>query len=394
MNRADGLVSNTAMYWSESAGSFILAFTANAGGAGGGNQYSNIAASSYANLALNTVNSTAVYVQNGIFWANGVAWSSGSGGGSSVSYYTGSAPPTSGNTVGSQWFDTVTGALFEYEFDGTNYQWVDVSTPVLITSNAVVAFTDNLVANTITADTNGTITVSGNINASGNITSTGFYWANGISILTGISAGGSTYSNANVAAYLVANPDSGTYSNSNVASYLTLNPQSGTYSNSNVASYLTLNPQSGTYSNSNVASYLTLNVPVGTYSNANVSSYLSSGNATIPLQTTVGNGGSTLTFATSGGNGVLDIGGVQTATFSQTSIAVTGGISATSNISAGNISTTGVVSTVNITATGNASLGNIANITITGGANNQFLTTNGNGKVSFTDILHPFLFGM
>jgi len=93
----------------------------------------------------------------------------------------------------------------------------------------------------------GSITV-GNINSSN-----GFFWANGTAYSTG---SGSTYSNSNVAAYLIANPQTGTYSNSNVASYLTANPQTGTYSNSNVASYLTANPQTGTYSNSNVAAYL------------------------------------------------------------------------------------------------------------------------------------------
>ena len=41
-----------------------------------------------------------------------------------------------------------------------------------------------------------------------------------------------------MAAYLVANPQSGTYSNTNVAAYLVANPQSGTYSNTNVATYL------------------------------------------------------------------------------------------------------------------------------------------------------------
>ena len=40
-------------------------------------------------------------------------------------------------------------------------------------------------------------------------------------------SGGSTYSNANVASYLVANPQSGTYSNTNVAAYLTGNITTG-----------------------------------------------------------------------------------------------------------------------------------------------------------------------
>lgn len=43
------------------------------------------------------------------------------------------------------------------------------------------------------------------------------YSANGVSILTGIPG---TYSNSNVAGYLVANPPPGTYSNANVTAYL------------------------------------------------------------------------------------------------------------------------------------------------------------------------------
>ena len=43
------------------------------------------------------------------------------------------------------------------------------------------------------------------------------YTANGVSILAGVPG---TYSNSNVASYLVTNPQPGTYSNSNVASYI------------------------------------------------------------------------------------------------------------------------------------------------------------------------------
>jgi hypothetical protein len=73
----------------------------------------------------------------------------------------------------------------------------------------------------------------------GTVTGTDFKFANGVSILSTV-APSSTYSNANVASYLVDNPQAGTYSNSNVASYLVANPQTGTYSNTNVAAYLTI----------------------------------------------------------------------------------------------------------------------------------------------------------
>ena len=120
--------------------------------------------------------------------------------------------------------------------------------------------------------------------------------------------GTSTYGNANVASYLLDNPQGGVYSNANVAAYLLENPQGSTYSNANVSSYLShytgqlvftssvanisgvdiiksneyqfangvniLTGIGGTYSNANVASYLIENVPAGTYSNTNVQAYL------------------------------------------------------------------------------------------------------------------------
>ena len=72
-------------------------------------------------------------------------------------------------------------------------------------------------------------------------------------------AGGTaTLTNPNPATIWTTVPWSATnFSNANVASYLVANPQAGTYSNANVASYLVANPQSGTYSNTNVSAYLT-----------------------------------------------------------------------------------------------------------------------------------------
>ena len=66
-NRANGLVSNVALYWSESAQSFVTAYT---GATGITN--TNVTATSYANVR--TGNITA----NGFFWSNGTVFSSGS----------------------------------------------------------------------------------------------------------------------------------------------------------------------------------------------------------------------------------------------------------------------------------------------------------------------------
>lgn len=69
MNRANGLVSNVAIYWSESGNTFVTAFTTSTGVTN-----SNIVVTSYAGLTVGNL-----ITSNGIFWANGVAYSSGGG---------------------------------------------------------------------------------------------------------------------------------------------------------------------------------------------------------------------------------------------------------------------------------------------------------------------------
>ena len=68
MNRANGLVSNVALYWNESGNTFVTAFTSNTGGTD-----SNILVTSYAPITVGNV-----ITSNGVFWSNGVAYSSGS----------------------------------------------------------------------------------------------------------------------------------------------------------------------------------------------------------------------------------------------------------------------------------------------------------------------------
>ena len=65
-NRANGLVSNVALYWSEAAQTFVTAYTANTG-----TTNTNISVTSYANVR--TGNITA----NGFFFSNGTVYSSG-----------------------------------------------------------------------------------------------------------------------------------------------------------------------------------------------------------------------------------------------------------------------------------------------------------------------------
>ena len=73
-NRANGLVSNVALYWSESAQSIVTAYTSSTGITN-----SNIAVTSYANLTVGNINSTGnIYAvgtntRHGYTWANGVS---------------------------------------------------------------------------------------------------------------------------------------------------------------------------------------------------------------------------------------------------------------------------------------------------------------------------------
>jgi hypothetical protein len=240
----------------------------------------------------------------------------------------------------------------------------------------------------------GGIGVGGNVFA-GNVLATGFFYANGTPFTS------SNYGNTQVAAYLVANPQAGTYSNANVASYLPTyagNIVSNIITANNITSYgyvstnsvyaatigntgATLTGTLSTAAQTNITSVGTLtaltvtgNITAGninatqygntvgttaTYSSvvtagniittngifwANGTAYSSGSGGGGGSSTQIVNGGSQIAIASSGGNAVVQIGGVQTATFSQTSISMIGSISATGNVYSGNIVTTGTTS--------------------------------------------------
>ena len=157
------------------------------------------------------------------------------------------------------------------------------------------------VNSTITAQ--GNLAVNSNITA-GNILTNNHLFANGVNILTGINSNFTTV-NANVTA---AN-----------AAIATL--QNEVYSNANVAAYLP------TYSGNVTAG----NVLTNNYLYANGTSIFSS----ISGGTTINNGGSSVSIPVSGGNVLVDVGGVQVASFTQTQMTVVG------NVVAANIGLTG-----------------------------------------------------
>lgn len=57
-------------------------------------------------------------------YPNGVAFT-----GAGLVYTAANAPPTTGNTIGSQWYNTSTDILYEYQSDGTSTYWVDINGP-------------------------------------------------------------------------------------------------------------------------------------------------------------------------------------------------------------------------------------------------------------------------
>ena len=185
---------------------------------------------------------------------------------------------------------------------------------------------------------------AGNINLSYTTTSTANlgnavganYFVGDGSLLTGITA---SYSNTNTAAYLTANPQTGTYSNTNVASYLP------TYTGNLIPNYVT------TTANSNI----TLSGSLSQISGANlISGTYVAGTLTTAAQPNITSVGtlSSLTVGNATANTIFGNGTI------------------TSN---GNISFTGA----------SVSLGTVGNISITGGAANYFLKTDGAGSLSW-----------
>ena len=165
------------------------------------------------------------------------------------------------------------------------------------------------VANITTTGAYGNITGANVISANTLQVSNGIFWANGVAWS---SSGGTTYSNANIVANL-ANFVTNISTSANITT--TANMIAPNYLFANGVNILsTVTGGSGTYSNTNVAAYLTAN----------------------PISS-IANGGSSVAFASSGGNGVVQIGGVSTAIFSQSQLNVTGNIIASANIQAANI---------------------------------------------------------
>ena len=277
----------------------------------------------------------------GFFYANGTPFTSSSYGNTQVAAYLVANPQagTYSNTNVAAYLTTqtfysnsnVAAYLVANPQCGT-YSNTNVSAYL---TSATINTTGNITAGNLT--TSGTYTVANitTTGAYGNITganvisanslqvSNGIFWANGTAWSS--TSGGTTYSNANVVANL-ANFVTNISTTANITT--TANIISPNYLFANGVNILsTVTGGSGTYSNTNVAAYLTAN----------------------PISS-IANGSSSVTIASSGGNCVVQIGGVSTAIFSQSQLNVTGNIIASANIQAANIIATQYGNSVGTTA--------------------------------------------
>jgi hypothetical protein len=149
LNRANGLVSNAAIYWSESSTSFILALTANSG-----QTDTNITVQSYANITTGNI----FIGGNGIYWAsNGVAF---------VSAGSGSTP----GGVNSQVQYNKSGVLA-----GANISYFSANITTVFTDNT--ASTSNTTGAAVIA---GGVGIAGNLNVGGNISAYGLASTSGL----------------------------------------------------------------------------------------------------------------------------------------------------------------------------------------------------------------------
>ena len=236
-NRANGLVSNVALYWSESANSFVTSFTTNSGVTN-----SNITATGYANLTIGSLLSI-----NGNIYLNGVMGTAGQ-------YIT-------ATSSGTAW----TSAPFIGGYVANQS-----------------TFGANLVANSGTASTSittGALVVNGGTGISGAlyITNTGDVSANIGSLLANAGTQGASINsiNANVGAFeLYANANLGTATNNistlqaNVGAFETYaNTKIGTNNNSNLVVVST------TTSTSYTTGALVVNGGAGVSGNINAGGY-------------------------------------------------------------------------------------------------------------------------
>ena len=163
---------------------------------------------------------------------------------------------------------------------------------------------------------------------------------------------------------------SGTYGNGDAVATFTVNQQGQLTAASNTAITANAANLTGTTLNSSiVTSSLTT---VGTLGSLSVTANITSGNV----------------YANSGAIGAVTLAGNLTTNAQPniTSVGTLTSLSVTGNISGGNINTVGTANTGALIVSGTSNLGNVGNVTITGGTNGYYLQTNGSGALVWAAV--------
>ena len=153
MNRANGLVSNVALYWNESGNTFVTAFTTNTG-----TTDTNVTATSYANVTTGAHIITPGTALTSTSTTTGALIVAG-GVGISGNLYVGANVNVSGNVnmTGS----IVPTANVTYSLGNRNYQWKDIFVgPGTLYINGKAVLQDNSGTITFSTDTNQNLSIS------------------------------------------------------------------------------------------------------------------------------------------------------------------------------------------------------------------------------------------
>ena len=110
-------------------------------------------------------------------------------GNANIQFTPSTTPPTSGNLIGAQWYDTSTDTLYEYQSDGTSLYWIDISSAAFGSSGAATGtYLQNGTSNVaIASNSNVTIGIGGATIQT--VASTGVY-TTGVESVTGNITGG------------------------------------------------------------------------------------------------------------------------------------------------------------------------------------------------------------
>jgi hypothetical protein len=296
-NRANGLVSNVAIYWSESANSFVTAFTTNAGSSN-----SNISVSMYANLRTGILTSNSITNSGTLVIGNTGDVSANIG--SFYTYANATFATVSGTSSG---IDANLGAFQTYANTkiGTNNngnlvvaaltQSTSTTTGALVVGGGAAVGGNlyvggNLIVSNVVYQNSEIITttelVQGNMIAASSAVSTSTT-TGALVVIGGAGIGGSlyitntgdvsanigayqTYANANVTAIQANLGAYQTYANANVVAIQANLGAYQTYANANVVAIQANLGAYQTYANANIA---TIQANIGayqTYANANV----------------------------------------------------------------------------------------------------------------------------